>query len=156
MEIRFRCPECGTPVELESASAATGPAACGSCERPLSLQVTDGLRTRNVVDLCPVCGCRHLYVQKDFNQRLGLGIVVLAGAVGLVFVALDRPVGFYLALLSAVILDAFLYLILPRVTICYACRAEFRGFSPHPDNGPFDLKIADVYDRKRMDAAEKN
>ena len=144
MEIRFRCPDCGAPVDLENPSENDGRTTCGACGKKSALSLTEALRSQGQVDRCPVCGCPHLYFQKDFNQKLGLGIVALAGVVGLVFVAIDRPVGFYLALLSAVLLDALLYLILPRVTICYACRAEFRGFALHPENGPFDLKVADV------------
>lgn len=147
MEIRFRCPSCSAINELES--AAQNGAACAACAKKIDLHLTEAIRLREVIDRCPVCDSAHLYTQKDFNQKLGLGIVVLAGAVGLLFVALDRPVGFYLALLSAVLIDALLYLLLPKVTICYACRSEYRDAGPNPEHGPFDLKVADVYDRRR-------
>ncbi|MSS72148.1 MAG: hypothetical protein EXS64_11750 [Candidatus Latescibacteria bacterium] len=149
MEIRFRCPACSALNEVE-VSALTGEGTtCAACTKKIDLDLSEAIQHREVVDRCPICNAPHLYVQKDFNQKLGLGIVVCAGIIGLIFVALDRPLGFYLSLLAAVVLDALLYLLLPKVTICYACRSEFRAFRPNPENGPFDLKIADVYDRKR-------
>ncbi len=150
MQIRFRCPACSSLNEVEvSAQVET---TCAVCTKKIGLDLSEAIRHREVIDRCPICSSPHLYVQKDFNQKLGLGIVVFAGIVGLIFVALDRPLGFYLSLLTAVLLDALLYLLLPKVTICYACRSEFRAFSPNPEHGPFDLKIADVYDRKRQKA----
>jgi hypothetical protein len=151
MEIRFRCPACSVLNEVKVSPSTDGETTCAACTKKIGLDFSDAIRYLEIVDHCPVCNAPHLYVQKDFNQKLGLGIVVLAGIVGLVCVALDRPLGFYLSLLAAVILDALLYLLLPRVTICYACRSEFRAFNPNPEHSPFDLKMADFYDRRRRE-----
>src|SRR3954447_14558907 len=82
---------------------------------------------------CPSCGCRDLFVRKDFPQKLGLGIVAAAGAAFLVLAA--RPRTFYVGawvLLAAAVVDALLYTFVPRVTVCYRCRGEFRDIPVNP------------------------
>ena len=95
---------------------------------------------------CPHCGCADLFVRKDFPQRLGLGIVVLAA---LAFVVLaSRPRYFYLGalvLVAAVVVDAIIYLLVGRVTVCYRCRADFRDVPVNPDHEGFDLAVAEKY-----------
>lgn len=98
---------------------------------------------------CPKCGCRDLFVRKDFPQKTGLAVVVLAGLAFLVLAA--RRDTFYLGvwvLLGAAAVDAVLYLVVPKVTTCYRCRADFRGVPLNPAHGPFELAVAEKY-RKR-------
>ena len=95
---------------------------------------------------CPRCGCRDLFVRKDFPQKTGLAVVVVAGLAFLVLAA--RRDTFYLGvwvLLAAVLVDAVLYLLVPRVTTCYRCRADFRGVPLNPAHGPFELAVAEKY-----------
>jgi hypothetical protein len=95
---------------------------------------------------CPACGCRDLFVRKDFPQKLGLGIVVVA-AVGFLVLA-ARPRTFYLGawiLLVAAVVDALLYAFVPKVTVCYRCRAEFRGVPVNPKHEGFELAVAEKY-----------
>ena len=95
---------------------------------------------------CPKCGCRDLFVRKDFPQRLGMAIVVVAG---LAFVALAASRSrFYLGaivLSVAVIIDAAMYFLVGKVTVCYRCRAEFRDVPLNPRHGAFELAIAEKY-----------
>ena len=79
-----------------------------------------------------------MYVQRDFNQKAGLAIVVL-GAI----LAPFTP--YYSSLFAAAALDAVLYAFLPEITICYRCQAHFRGFRRHPRHHAFDLHIAEQY-----------
>jgi hypothetical protein len=102
--------------------------------------------TNEFLTQCPKCGCRDLFVRKDFPQKLGLSIVVLAGAMFLVLAASRSS--FYLGaivLLVAVIVDAMIYLMVGRVTVCYRCRAEFRGVPINPRHEAFELAIAEKY-----------
>ena len=95
---------------------------------------------------CPHCGCRDLFVRKDFPQKTGLSVVVIAGVAFLVLAA--RRGTFYLGvwvLVAAVAVDALLYFFVPKVTTCYRCRADFRGMPPNPDHGPFELAVAEKY-----------
>ena len=95
---------------------------------------------------CPKCGCRDLFIRKDFPQKTGLLVIVVAGLTFLVFAA--RRGTFYLGvwvLVSAAAVDALLYVFVPKVTVCYRCRAEFRGVPLNPDHGPFELAVAEKY-----------
>ena len=95
---------------------------------------------------CPDCGCRDLFVRKDFPQKLGLAIVILAAAAFLVLAA-NRST-FYLGvlvLLVAMVLDAALYWFVPKVTVCYRCRHEFRDRPINPEHEPFELAVGEKY-----------
>ena len=95
---------------------------------------------------CPNCGCRDLFVRKDFPQKLGLAVVVAAAVA---FIALAaQPHTFYLGvyvLLGAAVIDALLYFFVPKVTTCYRCLADFRGVPPNPEHHTFELTIAEKY-----------
>ena len=98
------------------------------------------------INACPECGCRDLFVRKDFPQKLGLGLVIAACVTFLVLAASRGT--FYLGvwlLLAAAIIDAVLYLLVPKITVCYRCRAEIRGMPLNPRHGPFELAVAEKY-----------
>lgn len=95
---------------------------------------------------CPACGCRDLFVRKDFPQRLGLGLVVVAGLTFLVLAAWRR--WFWIGavvLLAAVLVDAALYLLVRKVTVCYRCRSEFRDVPINPEHEGFELAVGERY-----------
>src|SRR3712207_4431102 len=97
---------------------------------------------------CPECGCRDLFVRKDFPQKLGLAVVALAAVAFLVLAA--RPATFYLGvwvLVAATLADALLFSFVPKITVCYRCRAEFRGVPVNPEHGGFELATAEKYRR---------
>ncbi|MGH7177029.1 MAG: hypothetical protein ACREJC_06600 [Tepidisphaeraceae bacterium] len=85
-------------------------------------------------------------MRKDFPQRLGLSIVILAAGA---FVALAawRQLFFAgaLVLVAAAGVDALLYGLVGRVTVCYRCRAEFRDRPINAQHGPFDLSVGEKY-----------
>ncbi|MDE2888482.1 MAG: hypothetical protein OXR72_09705 [Gemmatimonadota bacterium] len=145
MTISFRCPECQAVNDIQASRTA---ATCQACGRNLPLDVSKEILNNNLVDVCPRCGKTDFYVQRDFNGKIGLGIAVLFALVGLVFVALDRPVYFYACLAAAAIVDLALYLSLPEITICYSCKTAFRGARKNPTHQPFDLHTADMYDHR--------
>src|SRR5947209_5642644 len=102
-----------------------------------------------VLTQCTKCGCRDLFVRKDFPQRLGLAIVVAAAGTFLVLSA--RPNTFYIGvwvLLAAVILDGIVYFAVGKVTVCYRCRAEFRDVRINPAHRGFELAIGEKYRRR--------
>jgi len=87
-----------------------------------------------------------LFVRKDFPQKLGLAVVIVAVIAFVVLAA--RPRTFYIGawvLTAAVILDGLLYLFVPRVTVCYRCRKEFRNVPINPKHGGFELAVAEKY-----------
>ena len=100
----------------------------------------------DALTVCPACGCRDLFIRKDFPQKLGLGVVVVAGVAFLFLAA--RPATFYIGvwvLVASAAVDAVLFFFVPKITICYRCRAGFRGRPLNPRHGPFELAVAEKY-----------
>jgi hypothetical protein len=95
---------------------------------------------------CPKCGCHDLFVRKDFPQKLGLSIVIIA-AVAFLWLASSRR-HFALGacvLIAAAVIDAALYLFVPKITVCYRCRTEFRDAPINPQHQGFELAIGEKY-----------
>ena len=99
------------------------------------------MRASRVLEACLACGNGLLYVQRDFNQKVGLGVVIVGAAL-----APFTP--FYSSLFVAAAVDAGLYALLPDVTVCYRCQAHFRHFRRNPNHLPFDLHLAEQYEVK--------
>ena len=98
------------------------------------------------LESCPKCGCPDLFIRKDFPQKLGVTIVAVAGIAFLVLAA--NPHRFYVGLwilIFATALDAVLYLLVPKITVCYRCRAEFRDAPINPKHEGFELATAEKY-----------
>jgi hypothetical protein len=95
---------------------------------------------------CPNCGCREMFIRKDFPQKLGLSIVMIA-AVAFLALAASRhrtSLGVWV-LIGAVALDALLYWFVPRITVCYRCRAEFRDAPLNPEHAGYELSVGEKY-----------
>ena len=135
IEIAFACTDCGR----ESVAGADGLARCRSCGSGRQIEVPPLAEAGGPVEACPVCGNGLLYVQRDFNQKVGLAVVIVGGAL-----APFTP--FYASLFVAAAVDAGLYALLPDVTVCYKCHAHLRGFARNPRHQAFDLHLAEQYD----------
>jgi hypothetical protein len=95
---------------------------------------------------CPNCGCRDLFVRKNFPQKLGLTIVIVAGVSFLILAAFPRT--FYIGvfvLLASVVVDFIVYFFVGRITVCYRCRSEFRDRALNPRHEGFELAVAEKY-----------
>jgi hypothetical protein len=134
-EIAFACLSCGR----EATAGIDGRGTCAHCGAASDLDVRDALRASRIVEACPACGNALLYVQRDFNQKVGLAIVVIGAAL-----APFTP--YYASLFVAAAVDAGLYALLPEVTVCYRCHAHLRGFARNPRHRAFDLHLAEQYD----------
>jgi len=134
-EIAFACPACGR----EAVAGRDGAGRCAACARETALDVSGIAGDPPTVARCAACGNGLLYVQRDFNQKVGLAVVVV-GAV----LAPFTP--FYSSLIVAALVDAGLYALLPEITVCYRCHAHFRGFARNPAHEAFDLHLAEQYE----------
>lgn len=143
MTIISRCGSCGYRLAIDPSDVH---AKCERCGQKPALDLSPRILLQDQVDVCPCCGGRSFYVQRDFNRNLGLLIVVICAVIGLLFVFYDQPILFYASLGFGVVIDLVLYTILPDVTICYACQAIFRDSTRNPDHGGFDLHIADHFE----------
>ena len=133
-EIAFSCRSCGG----EAVAGLDGRGRCRACGQAADLAIPPALRDTRIVERCPACDGTLLYVQRDFNQKVGLGVVVV-GAI----LAPFTP--FYSSLIVAALVDAGLYALLPEITVCYRCHAHFRGFARNPKHEAFDLHLAEQY-----------
>lgn len=136
IQIAFACPGCGLPVE-GSLAPTTAALSCAGCRRETALPEARGVPEGSLPPACPVCGCAERYSQRDFNRKLGL---TLAG-IGLLL----GPFTAWISTVVAIAVDAVLYLIVPLVTICYACNAQLRGMRKDQAPPGFEIAVHDVY-----------
>ncbi len=68
--------------------------------------------------------------------------------------ALLVPWTWGLSLAVVALIDLLLYQALPRVSVCYVCRARYRGLPPHPGHAPFNLAMAQRREARARNWAE--
>ncbi len=102
------------------------------------------MRDRNTVEHCAVCQGRELFIRKDFPPRIGAAIVVAFGLAAIYFFTINVLIGWSI-LAAAVLLDLLIYLVIGKVTTCYACRAEYRKCNLNPSHEGFDLATSEKY-----------
>ena len=136
MELQYRCPSCAR-VQNAEAWSDLELLTCSGCGG--SLPVPAGARAAGDCALrrCPVCGGEEFYVQRDFNRRVGLALVIL----GALLAWPTRG----LSLLVMAVLDLLLYAAVPEITICYRCEAIFRGLPRNPGHQGFSLATEEKY-----------
>jgi hypothetical protein len=136
MRVRTQCRACGLPFRATLTTDMTALACpgCGATRAVAREGWTGGAEAR--VEVCPLCGCRHLYRQRDFNRALGCGLVVL----GAVLV----PWTFGLSLIVCSLIDLWLYRRLRDAVVCYKCDTVYRDARPVRRQGEFDLLKHDV------------
>lgn len=101
---------------------------------------------------CCVCGCRELFVRRDFPQLTGFIIVVLAAVVSLFLFASDQALLAMVVLGVVVVLDVVILLFTGRCQVCYRCRSEFRDAPIPRDQKPWQLAIGEKYRQQRLEA----
>ena len=146
MQIRFHCPadRCVAIIEYEPLETSGPTMECPRCHLAHDITVTDSMRDEDVVDQCAVCGCREMFIRKDFPQMLGFGIVVVFGLLALYAFTIS-PLYAFAILATAVVIDLIIYKLIGRCTACYACRAEYRKCHFNPAHEGFDLSTSEKY-----------
>ena len=137
MSVEFLCPHCR--AENKAEASAGDYVICKRCGKPVPLQFSEGSRDSGCIDRCAVCGNEGFYLQKDFNPRLG--ILIFAIGVLLSYHTM------FISLFIATAIDFVLYYILPTVTVCYQCRAIYRGFTENPGHQGFNHVVALKYSK---------
>ena len=132
-EIEFRCAQCDrhNALELEENTRVI----CEHCKKdygePNSFSSEEG------ISRCAICGCRDLFIQKDFNRKVGITIVVIG--------AILAPFTKLISLFVCALIDLILYRVLPMITVCYRCHSIYRGFPSNLHHEGFNLGINDRY-----------
>jgi len=132
--VAFACERCGRGIFVPVEGGPIDAGRCPGCGQEHAARLRPAPQAGRL-ERCLCCGLDRLYLQKDFNRKLGLGIFALA--------ALLSVPTWGLSLLAATILDAALYRFLADVTVCYGCGAQHRGFQKSAAHGAFDLHVAE-------------
>lgn len=133
MTVEYVCEKCQKD-NLKELSKLTDKLVCQHCGNAVDYHLSQNMQSGSKVDRCVLCDKIRFYVQKDFNPRLGL----LIFGIGVIF----SYHTYGLTLLIATIIDFILYKVLKTVTICYHCRAIYRGFPEDPTHRGFDHNLA--------------
>lgn len=131
-------------IEYEPLEACGPTMECPRCHQALPMRISEEIRVRGGVDACAVCGCRELFIRKDFPQRVGLLVVLVFGAAAIYYFTRNVVIGWSI-LAAAVLVDLVIYGLIGRVTTCYACRAEYRKCPLNPAHEGFDLATSEKY-----------
>ena len=142
--ILTKCRDCESEIVFGPALEG-GPPECPSCKKPVPLRMNSALKDEGFVKNCVSCGHDTLYIQKDFNRNLGLGIVVAGSLAAWFFYQRSQPFLGMLALVISAAVDFIIYKVVGEVTVCYSCHTVYRGFPKNPEHGPFDLKDLQKY-----------
>jgi hypothetical protein len=140
VEITAYCPDCFAATRFDS-GAAPAEAVCPRCRGRREVTLTESIRTRNVVDRCALCGCGHLYIEKDFNGYVGFAII-LAAIVGSA-IAWARNVYVSVGILgAAALVDLVVWTFSRERAVCYRCVARYRGAERNPVHERYELGVA--------------
>ena len=106
---------------------------CPKCDRVLLAYIPEA---KPELSQCLVCGTPHLYRQKDFNRKLGVGLVIVG--------VLLAYFTYGLSLLTVAIIDFVIYRSVGEVACCYQCESQYRGVGIDVVP-PFNLSLHDYY-----------
>ena len=142
--INTKCRSCESEIAFSPQDVEKG-FTCPHCRKPVPLRMDPSIKEAGVIRKCVACGHDTLYIQKDFNRNLGVGIVVAGCLTALYFFSRSQPVLGMLALVVSSGIDLLLYSIVGEVTVCYSCHAIYRGFARNPEHSTFELKDLEKY-----------
>ncbi|MBC8351784.1 MAG: hypothetical protein H8E66_07330 [Planctomycetes bacterium] len=150
MNITFACPECDhtsrIPLALETAVT------CPECDWK---QTTSAEAPReDALDECLVCGCKELFIRKNFSQRIGVFVVVVAATASAIAWAYYMWYTAYGILFAAALLDLYLYFTVGNLLQCYRCSTEYRGLPHLDDHAAFSLETHEKYRQQAIRLAE--
>lgn len=151
MEIVSFCEACYAATRLDSKAGPTE-VVCRKCGKRRDVLLTSSVAEKNLVDRCVLCGCGHLYIEKDFNGYVGFAVV--AGAIVASAILWTRNLlGSLGVLAAAALIDLLVWSLSRERTVCYRCVAQYRGADPNPEHERYELgtagRFTDDYDEER-------
>jgi hypothetical protein len=149
MNLRFICPTCEQPGQLDTAQGQEW--SCPKCSHSFALHLSpqDGLAEPSLSS-CPVCGNEELYKKKGFPHWLGLTILTVACLAFLLFHSWYLPYWAWAILLGSALFDGVLYVCVADVLVCYRCGTHISGVQPADSHKPYELVIAERYRQARI------
>jgi hypothetical protein len=142
MRIIYLCPNC-QETNWQTVTEATEKLPCSNCEwtRPLPADP----KQRQHPDQCQVCGCRDLWRQKDFPQRLGVAMVATGAILSTIAIYYYYHLWALGILMGFALVDMILFAVMPDVLRCYRCAACYRNFDPTGGTPYFNLETSERY-----------
>lgn len=135
MDFSTLCPHCGNLQEYVLDFFQEYP--CSACKKNLFPNASDAFKESFQFNQCPHCGAAHLYRHKDFNRKLGIGLLVIG--------ILLSFWTYGLSLLLVTLVDWWLYKKVKDVGCCYLCHSQFRNGNQVEALSSFDLELYDYY-----------
>jgi hypothetical protein len=134
----------GCLTRRDHGAGESGDFTCAACGAPYTGSF-DGVLGAEGVERCAFCGNTALFLQKDFDQRLGC--LIMAVSLGLaLFVGWKVGwIWFTPVLLVSVVIDWIVAARIKPVTICYRCDAEYRDVPTNPHHKGYDPHVAERY-----------
>lgn len=147
-QLSFRCRNSACRATLRETLAKAGPctATCPACGTVHEVRPDDPIVQRGELTRCAICEGSEFFIRKDFPQKLGMTLVVLFGLVASIFYSYKNIPATFGTLGALVLVDAVIYFFVGKVTVCYRCRAEYRGLPPNSRHAGFDLATSEKYD----------
>ena len=136
MRLRTQCRACGFPFRA-TIGGTDRELRCPECgvARPIAEEGWSDQGERRV-EVCPLCGCRHLYRQRDVHRAWGCALVALGAAL--------VPWTYGLSLVGLGLVDLYLHRRLRDAVVCYRCDTAYRDAVPLERQTAFDLLKHDV------------
>jgi DNA-directed RNA polymerase subunit RPC12/RpoP len=150
MNITYACSRCDRTVrrEFDAQTASIGCLHCGD-----QIAVPSGAVAGGSVQRCLVCPSTELFVRKDFNQRLGVTIILVGFLLSTVAWYFYWIYATFAILMASALLDVVLYFAVGDLLQCYRCHAEYRGLENLDEHPRFSLETHEKY---RQQAARLN
>jgi hypothetical protein len=142
MKITLPCKACKTYYAIRP-SEERSKAICPKCSTEISVTISESL-LMGTINTCAICGRDKFYARKEFNRKLGLTLVFIGILLSIYYTYYHGFLG-VLVLMVIATLDWIISYFLPWMAVCYACRAEYKGFKRNPEHKAFDLKIQEQY-----------
>ena len=132
-EVTLTCKECGSGVHVYPSKEAKE-AECQIC-KTMNLVNFDEALCEDKLEVCPCCGRKDFYKQKDFNRKIGVMLFVIA--------AIAAIWTYGISLIVLYLFDLLLYRRLGDVAACYKCNTLFRKLKNFDQIRPFDHEMHD-------------
>lgn len=157
MNVSYSCRECERRVQV-NVPADAREVRCPACDKALAVDpqmAFEGNVVGGPLQQCLICGCRELFVRKNFSQRLGVGIVVVGIIASTIAWGMHKGYISYGILFATALIDFVLYFSVGNLLQCYRCQAEYRGLSRLESFEPFDLETHEKFRQQAIRLQQK-
>ena len=133
MTVQMTCSECGSGVHIYP-SGESKTAKCDVCHHLIPVTF-DSAHEQGNLEVCPCCGRKDFYAQKDFNRKIGVLLFVFASILAIFT--------YGISLIVLYVFDLILFSKLGNIAVCYNCQTIFRKVKNISSIGPFNHEMND-------------